>query len=301
MDRQSKTIVVMGATGRQGGAVARNLLKNGWTVRAVVRNPNKEAARALVERGASLVQGDMNDRASLDRAFHGAYGVFSVQNFWLPEVGFENEIKQGKLVADAAKAAGVHHLVYSSVGAAHRGMGQKHFESKWEIEQYVHRLALPYTVLRPVSFMDNLNYQRAAISNGTYRSMGLPPGKTLQMVAVEDIGAFVAILFDNRTEFLEKTIELAGDELTEREIVELLSRVIGRPVQLQAPQMPEGYSPNPEQLAMLNFFSGEAYAADIPSLRQRYPGLRTFEQYLRESGWIHLPVLEMPQNAGAWG
>src|SRR5262245_4205833 len=150
-----KIIAVTGATGQQGGAVARKLLSDGWKIRALTRDPNKPAARALAEAGAELVPGDMDSRSELEAAFQGAYGAFSVQNFWLPEVGYDGEIRQGKNVADAAKAAGVQHLVYSSVGAAHRGMGQKHFESKWIIEQYIQSLELPYTILRPVAFFEN--------------------------------------------------------------------------------------------------------------------------------------------------
>src|SRR6188474_1540306 len=151
----NKVIAVTGATGQQGGAVARKLLIDGWKVRALTREVNKPAAQELKALGAEIVPGDMDDRVQLEAAFQGAYGVFSVQNFWLPNVGFEGEIRQGKNVADAAKAAGVQHLVYSSVGSAHRGMGQKHFESKWLIEKYIQSLDMPYTILRPVAFMDN--------------------------------------------------------------------------------------------------------------------------------------------------
>jgi uncharacterized protein YbjT (DUF2867 family) len=294
----NKLIVVTGATGQQGGVVAKYLLQDGWKVRAVVRDPNKEAAQTLAKQGVELVKGDMNDRASLDAAFQGAYGVFSVQNYWLPDVGYEGEVSQGKLVADAAKTANVSHFVFSSVGAAHRGMGQRHFDSKWEIEKYVKQLGLPFTILRPVFFMENMNYQRAGISNGMYFGMGLPATKTIQMIAVEDIGAFVAIIFANRDEFLGKTIEFAGDELTESQIVESLSRVIGRPVQLMVPQ---GMTPNEEQIAMGTFFNGESYTADIPAVHQRYPQLRSFEQYLHESGWANLPVMEMPKPGNVWG
>ena len=106
----------------------------------------------------------------------GAYGVFSVQNFWLPNVGFEGEVRQGKNVADAAKAAGVKHLVFSSVGAAHRDAGQKHFESKWIIEQYIHSLGVPYTILRPAAFMENYEWSRQQILNGTIRRKGAAAG-----------------------------------------------------------------------------------------------------------------------------
>ena len=125
--------------------------------------------QALSQAGAELVAGEMDSRSELEAAFQGAYGVFSVQNYWLPTVGFDGEIRQGKNVADAAKAAGVQHLVYSSVGSAHRGMGQKHFESKWMIEQYIHTLDVPYTILRPVAFMDNHNWSRRYLEWNLHR------------------------------------------------------------------------------------------------------------------------------------
>src|SRR6186713_356838 len=193
IEMNNKIIAVTGATGQQGGAVARKLLADGWKVRALTRDVSKPAAQALSQAGAELVAGDMDSRSELDAAFQGAYGVFSVQNYWLPTVGFDGEIRQGKNVADAAKAAGVQHLVYSSVGSAHRGLGQKHFESKWMIEQYIHTLDVPYTILRPVAFMDNNNWRRAYILSGTYTGMGLLPEKGVQNIAVEDIGEFVAL------------------------------------------------------------------------------------------------------------
>src|SRR5689334_10298253 len=100
-----KVIAVTGATGQQGGVVARKLLVDGWKVRALTRDEEKPAAQELASLGAEIVPGDMEDRAELDAAFKGAYGVFSVQNYWLPNVQSEGEIKQGKNVADAAKAA----------------------------------------------------------------------------------------------------------------------------------------------------------------------------------------------------
>ncbi|NTU62699.1 MAG: NmrA/HSCARG family protein, partial [Chloroflexi bacterium] len=172
MSNNDKLILVSGATGQQGGATARHLLAKGFKVRALTRDAKSDKTQALSAQGAEIVQGNLEDRAALDQALKGVYGVFSVQNFWLPEVGFDGEIKQGKLLADAAKAATVKHFVYSSVGAAHRGMGQQHFESKWQIEQYVQALGLPYTILRPVAFMENYNWQRAAISNGTFTGFG---------------------------------------------------------------------------------------------------------------------------------
>ena len=293
------TIAVTGATGQQGGAVARKLIAEGWQVRALTRDVNKPAAQELKALGAELIPGDMDNRAELDAAFQGTYGVFSVQNFWIPNVGFEGEIRQGKNVADAAKAAGVQHLVYSSVGSAHRGMGQKHFDSKWQIEQYIYSLGVPYTILRPVFFMENHNWSRAYILNGIFTGMGLRPEKGVQSIAVEDIGAFAALAFANRDEYLGKTIELAGDALTEAQIAETFTKVIGRPVKLTPPSG-GGWGDPEEAAAAFNFFNGEAYDADIPALRRLHPGLLTLEQWLRKNGWENAEPIPMPENTG-WG
>jgi uncharacterized protein YbjT (DUF2867 family) len=295
-----KIIAVTGATGQQGNKVARRLLAQGWKVRALTRDINKPAAQALASAGAEVVPGNMDKRGELDEAFKGAYGVFSVQNFWLPTVGYNSEILQGKTVADAAKAAGVKHLVYSSVGSAHRGMGQKHFESKWNIEQYIQTLGLPYTILRPVAFMENFNRSRPYILNGTFQGRGLRPGKTTQYVATDDIGVFVEMAFAKPDQFLGKTIELAGDELTEEQIVEVFSKVIGRPVKLAGVQNSGGTAPTEEQKAMFNFFNGAGYDADIASLRALYPELQNLEQFLRKNGWENAQPVPIPEKSG-WG
>lgn len=295
-----KIIAVAGATGQQGGAVARKLLADGWKVRALTRDINKPAAQEMVSLGAEIVAGDMEDRAQLDAAFQGAYGVFSVQNFWLPNVGFEDEIKQGKNVADAAKAAGVQHLVYSSVGAAHRGMGQKHFESKWIIEQHIHSLDIPYTILRPAAFFENFNWERAHILNGTFNAIGLRPEKERQLISVEDIAVFVALAFADPKGYLGKTIELAGDALTESQIVDTFAKVVGRPVKLTMPSGGPGRRSDEEMTAMFNFFNGEAYDADIAALRKLHPGLLTLEQFLRKNGWENAEPLPMSEQSD-WG
>jgi len=297
---KNEVIAVTGATGQQGRAVAKKLLADGWKVRALTRDPNKPAAQELKSLGAEILPGDMDRRAELDAAFKGAHGVFSVQNFWLPNVGFEGEVRQGKAVADAAKAANVQHLVYSSVGSAHRGMGQKHFESKWIIEQYIHGLDIPFTILRPVAFMENYNWSRAWILNGSFSGMGLRPEKRSQLIAVEDIGIFVALAFANRNQYLGRTLELAGDELTELQIADTFTKVIGRPVSLNLPTRAEGRQPDEEMIAMFNFFNGQGYDADIPALRKLHPGLLSLEGYLRKNGWENAEPIPLPENSG-WG
>jgi uncharacterized protein YbjT (DUF2867 family) len=291
----NRVIAVTGATGQQGGAVTRKLLAESWKVRALTRDPGKPAAQSLAQLGAELVPGDMDDRGQLEAAFAGAHGVFSVQNYWLPTVGFDGEIRQGKNVAEAAKSAGIAHLVYSSVGAAHRGMGQKHFESKWIIEQYIHTLDVPYTILRPAAFMDNYSWSRPFILNGTLAGRGLRPEKGVQTIAVEDIAVFVALAFANPNDFLSKTLELAGDETIETETAEIFSKVIGRPIKLGPPAQSAFRRSEEERQAMFDFFNGEGYDADIPALRRLHPGLLNLEAYLRKNGWENQPPIPLPE------
>jgi uncharacterized protein YbjT (DUF2867 family) len=282
--RTDRLVLVTGATGNQGGAVARSLLDRGFRVRGLTRNPDKPEAQALADRGAEVVQGDMEDRSAMERVLEGAYGVFSVQNFW--EAGYDREVQQGKTVADAARAAGVERFVYSSVGSAYRQTGIPHFDSKWEVEEHVRRIELPYTILRPVFFMQNWEGMREMVLGGTL-AQPLDPDKPFQQVAVEDIGAFAAIAFERPSEWLGREVDLAGDEQTMPEIAETFGRVKGREVDYyQVPwdqfeeQMGEEYA------VMYRWFNDVGYEADIAALREEYPELTTFEGYLRSHGWV---------------
>jgi uncharacterized protein YbjT (DUF2867 family) len=284
-DRQDveRVVLVVGATGKQGGAVARSLLDRGFHVRALTRDPHKPEAQALDEQGAEVVQGDMDDRSAMDRALEGAYGVFSMQNFW--ETGYDREVQQGKTVADAAKAASVEHFVYSSVGSAHRQTGIPHFESKAEVEEHVREIGLPYTILRPVFFMQNWEMMREMVLGGTL-AQPLDPDKPFQQVAVENVGAFAAIAFGNPDRWIGREVDLAGDEQTMPEIAKTFGHVMGREVSYyQVPwdqfeeQMGEEFTVN------YRWFNDVGYEANIAALRQEYPELTTFERYLRSHGW----------------
>lgn len=265
-----KTILVLGGTGNQGGAAARELLSRGWKVRALVRDPGKAEALALKELGAELVRGDLADAGSLRTATAGAYGVFSVQALAHEPETLAQEVRHGKAVADAAQEAGVAHFVYSSVGGAERRTGIDHFETKWEIEQHLRKTGLPATVLRPVFFMNNLLHFADA---GAERVMRLPvkPGKPMQLIASDDIGFFAAAAFDDPATYLGKKIELAGDELTFPQVAEVYERVTGVPTRFEA---------TPVEERMFEWFAEEGYQADIPALRRAHPALRTFEQFL---------------------
>ncbi len=287
MTSEKGTILVTGATGKQGGAVARHLRASGWRVRALTRDPQKPAARSLAGPGVELVKGDLDDRSSITAGLKDVHGVFSVQNFW--ESGAAREVQQGKTLADAAKAAGVAHFVYSSVGGAERNTGILHFDSKWEIEEHIHKLGLPTTVLRPVFFMDNFDGPsfRPAILQGTL-TMPMRPDRALQMIAVDDIGAIAALAFDKPGEFKGRAIELAGDELTMPQAAETFSRVTGRTLRFVEQPLEQVRSFSPEAAVMFEWFNQKGYAADINGLRALYPALMTLERWLQKSGWGQL-------------
>jgi len=263
--------------------VARSLLERGFAVRGLTRDVEKDEARELADLGAEVVSGDLEDRSSIERVLEGVHGVFSVQQFM--EVGVEGEVRQGVQLADAAKEAGVEHYVYTSVGSAHRDTGIPHFDSKYEVEEHVRASGVPYTVLRPVFFMQNWEYMREPILGGTL-PQPLDPDKPFQMVAVEDIGVFAAMAFENPEGWIGREVDLAGDELTMPEIADTFSRVIGRQVDyFQTPwdqfeeQMGEEYT------VMYRWFDEHGYEADIAGLRKEHPGLISFEQYLSTHGW----------------
>jgi uncharacterized protein YbjT (DUF2867 family) len=282
-----RLILVTGATGNQGNAIAHHLLQRGnFKVRVLVRDPNKPAALALQQAGAELVVGNLNDRASLDRALQGAYGVFSLQIFL---DGLDTEIRQGKAVADAASSAGIQHFVYSSVGSAERNTGVPHFDSKFQVEEYIRASELPYTILRPVFFFYNYNMMRPMVEAGTL-FQPLSPETKLQQLSEEDYGEMVAEVFDRPADFMNREIELASVDMTMPEIAAAFSRVLGKTVEYQ--QIPfEAFEQQigEELTIMYRWFENVGYAADLAQLKRDFPALTDFESYLRDHDWQKQP------------
>ncbi|MFI7610905.1 NmrA/HSCARG family protein [Nonomuraea terrae] len=277
----NRTVLVTGATGGQGGAVARRLLHDGWAVRALVRDPDQQGAKELKALGAELVTGDLDDPESLRAAARGVHGVFSVQPADLTDPHPAIEVRQGKNVADAAEAAGVTHLVYSSVGAAGRKSGVAHFETKAEIEAHIDAIGVPATVLRPVFFMENWLYMVPEAENGErVGSIALDADASLQMIALVDIGRIAADAFDKPAEFIGKKMEIAGDELSVRQIAEVFTKIDGIATRFERQPVEELRAEAEEMANMFDWLNGKGYQANIAALRERYPEMLTLEAWL---------------------
>lgn len=223
-----KRVLIFGATGNVGGATAREMLKRGWHVRAVTRNPQSEKARALAALGAEVVQGDMDDPASLERVFDGFHRVLSVQNWQIS--GPEGEVRQGKQVADAAHAAEVEHLVFASAGVGDDHSGVPHFDNKIVIEKYMRALGIPFTVVRPVPFMELMTEREFFPPVGIW---GMAPkilgwDTPLPWVAVRDIGIANANIFENPEGWLGREIILCGDVKSLGECRDIYAAVNGK-------------------------------------------------------------------------
>lgn len=287
---QSKLVLVTGATGKQGGACVEALLNRGHHVRALTRNPASPAANRLRERGVEIAVGDFTDRDSLVRAARGVDAVYAMSTPY--EQGAEQEIAQGITITDAAKAAGVAHFVYSSVASADRGTGIEHFDGKYAVEKHIQASGVPYTIVAPVFFMENMlqPWMLSSLRQGKL-AMALPAGRSLQQITVADIGAFVAAVIERRDTVFGRRFDIAGDELTGEEAAAILSKVTGREVHY------EGFPPDvlraqSEDMArMFEWFDSTGYAADINRLRRDFPEVtwHTFEEWARKQDLgVHL-------------
>ncbi len=201
----AEIIAVTGATGQQGGAVARELLNRGFSVRAITRNPNSPKTEALRKAGADVAVGNFDDPSSLQEAFKGADSVFIVSTPF--EAGVEAETQQGIQAVDAAKAAGVKYLVFTSVASADSDTHIPHFDSKFRVEQHIRSVGVPFTIIAPAFFYDNTRspFLLPGLQKGVF-AMGLPAKVKLGCVATESIGSFAAHVFANRDKFLGKRV-----------------------------------------------------------------------------------------------
>jgi uncharacterized protein YbjT (DUF2867 family) len=277
---KNKTILVTGPTGHQGGAVMRHLRDKKYPVHALVRDTADAGVRKLIGHGVELVQGNLDDQGSLIHAMQDVDGVYSMQT----SKDTKAEMRQGKSMADAARKSGISHFVYSSVASADQHTGVPHFDSKFQIEEHVRGTGLPYTIVRPVFFMENWLGMKDQILEGKLE-LPLKAETRLQMLAVDDIGAVIAMAFEHPKRWLGRAFEMAGDELSMAQLAQSFSRMIGREVKyVQIPWEVLEHRMDPAHVTMYHWLEKVGYQVDIPGVRQEYPGLHNFERWL-QSTW----------------
>lgn len=294
VERQmANTILVVGATGMQGGAVARHLLRAGaCKVRCMTRRPECEAARLLQQQGAEIVQADLDDPPSVRRAVYRCDSVFGVTNFW---EAYIREYDQGVNLINAAAEERVGHLVLSTLTSAKRTSNGKidlpHFETKARMEKHARLCTVPSTFIHVAFYYENfLNYfpPRRQL-DGSY-SFGFPLGDAfLGGLAAEDIGGVVVKIFENRADFINQTVEIIGDEMPAQKYADIMSRVLG--LKITYSHIPtETYAslgfPGARELAdMFEFLRVyiPSRHAQITKCRQLFADMQTFEGWLKNN------------------
>jgi uncharacterized protein YbjT (DUF2867 family) len=317
MAQEKKIIAVVGATGAQGGALARAILADptgGFAVRALTRKTDSDKARALAEAGAEVVSADLDDQASLERAFAGAYGAFCLTNFW-EHFSVEKEIAQAGNMARAARAAGLQHVIWSTLEDTRKWvplsddrmptLGGKykvpHFDGKGEADTIFAREGVPTTLLLTSFYWDNFIYFGAGPQRTPDGNLALVfpmDEKRLPGIAAEDIGKTAYGIFKRGKELIWKTVAVAGEHLTGQQLAAKMSRAVGQEIKY-ANVPPEVYRsfdfPGADDLGNMfqfkrdfnDYFVG---VRDLEFARQLNPELQTFDQWLaRHKAEIPLP------------
>lgn len=284
-----KTILVTGATGAQGGSVARFLISEGnYHVKGLTRHASSDKAMALKDAGIEVVEGDLNDIDSLRRAVKGVYGVYGVTNFW---EHFDKELPQGKNLIDAVAAEKVSHFVLSTLPNAKKLSNGKlpvpHFDQKAELEKYTRTLDIPATFVHIAFYYENFLYFFPPQKNGDGYSFGFPQGETpLAGVSVEDIGGVIVQIFDHPEQFIGKVVGVVGDDIRPEEYARLMMEHVGKKIAYNYIPRDVFASfdfPGADDLANMFEFNRLHILnrkADLEESRKLYPKIRTFDQWL---------------------
>ena len=280
------TVLVTGATGNQGGAVTRALLNRGHKVRALTRNTGSASSRKLADRGAEPVQGNLDDMQSVARALQGVDAFYLMGSPF--EIGVDAETQQGFALVDAARAAGVGHLVYGSVANADLYTRIPHFDSKYKVEQHIKSLDIPSTISAPVYFMDNAlaPWSIDGLRQGKV-VQAMPAERSLQQISVKNIGEFVASLISRRETVFGRRFNIAGDELTGAESAAILSEMTGRSIVFEGFPTSVLTEQDADMGAMFEWFDSIGYTVDIAKLHQEFPDVswQTYPEWAAAQDW----------------
>jgi uncharacterized protein YbjT (DUF2867 family) len=284
-------VLVTGATGAQGGGVARHLLAGvRFGVRCLTRDPASDKAAALRRAGAEVVAGDLDDPASLRAALAGCHAAFGVTNFW---EHFANEERQGRNLIEAVAAANLRHVVLSTLPSPKkitRGrLEVPHFDIKAQLETHARGLKLPATFVHVAFYYDNfLSFFAPRKEEGGTYAFGFPQGDTpLAAVAAEDVGGVVAAVFGWPDDFIGRTIGIVGDDLPPAAYAGIMTRVLGERIEYRyVPREAFASSgfPGAEDLANMFEFNRlhvPSRQADLEESRRLYPEIQSFETWVR--------------------
>lgn len=303
-----KLIAVVGATGAQGGGLVRALARDGtFAIRALTRDVTSDKAQALATLGATVVAADLDNIESLKRAFDGAYGAFCLTNYW-EHFSPERELAQARAQAQAAKHAGLQHVIWSTLEDTRRWvplgdnrmptlMGKykvPHFDAKGEANAEFTSLGVPTTLFHTSFYWENLIYFGAGPKKGPDGKLAITmpmADKKLPGIAVEDIGKCALGLFKRGSEFIGKTVGVAGEHLTGTQMAAALTQALGQEVRYNAVQ-PEDYAkfgfPGADDLANMfqfkrDFQSDYIGMRSLTFSRALNPELQTFEVWLAQN------------------
>ncbi|WP_210125498.1 NmrA/HSCARG family protein [Staphylococcus sp. GDY8P85P] len=268
----SKSILVIGATGKQGNAVVKQLLKDDWKVRAFTRNQHNETLTSIDSDNLEIFEGDLSHQDSLSKAMEGQYGVYSVQPIIVDNV--EEELRQGKMIIQTAEQQGIEYVVYSTAGGVNRDRTGPHFEALAEIENELKASALNYTIIKPSFFMDNF-LRITKVENG---EIVIPEfidrDVKFAMISSIDIAKIAANVFANNEKYNHQAIEIASDELTLKDVVKTFATVTGKPTEIKG-----SFSSGTAERGWLE---EKGYVIDFKQMDDINPNRLTLEQWISE-------------------
>lgn len=285
---EDQIVFVTGATGKQGGAVVRALLKQGYHIHALSRDASTPGALALEELGIEILQADLTDLDSLKSVMPGSDIVYAMTT---PFGGIEAEVQQGLNLISAAQETGIKHFVMSSVASADQQTGIPHFDSKYQVEQALAESGLPYTIVAPVAFMENM-FLPMTLPNLKEGKIGMfyDAETPQQMIAVADIGEMVAAVIARGEEEYGKRYDIASDNPTGNKMAEILSSITGHSFEyVQSNPSEMAYMP-PDFAKMNEWMRNVGYSVDILALHEAFSEVpwHTFDSWVSEQNWATL-------------
>lgn len=271
----NKSILVIGATGKQGHAVVKQLLEDGGQVRAFTRNKHNEKLTSIDNENLEIFEGNLSNEDSLNHAMEGEYGVYSVQPIIVDNV--EEELRQGKMIIQTAEQQSIEYIVYSTAGGVNRDRTGPHFEVLADIENELKDSSLNYTIIKPSFFMDNF-LRITKVENG---EIVIPEfiDRDVQfaMISSIDIAKIATNVFANTDKYNHQTIEIASDELTLNEMVKTFATVTGKPTEIKG-----SFSSGTGERGWLE---EKGYVIDFNQMDNINPNHLTLEQWISEVGF----------------